>query len=89
VLAFWEYSGYLNPGDALSAAGVEAALRGARDALLDARRGRPSDGDPGWLSAAARCDIARHGAEPGEIITFRRCAPRWCKGNLSRVRTTL
>ena len=40
VLGFWQYlgSGYLNPGDALLAAGVEASLRAAREALLDARR---------------------------------------------------
>jgi hypothetical protein len=43
VLAFWQYlgSGYLNPGDVLLAAGVEASLRAAREALLDARRGPP------------------------------------------------
>jgi hypothetical protein len=41
VLASWQYigSGYLNPGDALLAAGVEASLRAAREALLDAHRG--------------------------------------------------
>jgi hypothetical protein len=45
VLAAWEYlgSGYLNPGDALLAAGVEASLRAAREALLDERRARPPD----------------------------------------------
>jgi hypothetical protein len=39
VLSFWQYigSGYLNPGDVLLAAGVEASLRAARDALLDLR----------------------------------------------------
>jgi hypothetical protein len=39
VLSCWEYlgSGYLNPGDALLAAGVEASLRAAREALLDRR----------------------------------------------------
>jgi hypothetical protein len=45
VLGFWRYlgSGYLNPGDVLLAAGVEASLRAAREALLDVRRcARPS-----------------------------------------------
>jgi hypothetical protein len=39
VVAAWEYlgSGYLNPGDVLLAAGVEASLRVAREALLDLR----------------------------------------------------
>jgi hypothetical protein len=39
VVAAWEYlgSGYLNPGDVLLAAGVEASLRTAREALLDQR----------------------------------------------------
>jgi hypothetical protein len=43
VLSFWQYigSGYLNPGDVLLAAGVEASLRAARDALLDLRCGPP------------------------------------------------
>jgi hypothetical protein len=43
VLSLWQYvgSGYLNPGDALLAAGVEASLRLAREALLDLRRGPP------------------------------------------------
>jgi hypothetical protein len=43
VLSSWEYlgSGYLNPGDVLLAAGVEASLRAAREALLDLRRGGP------------------------------------------------
>jgi hypothetical protein len=43
VLAFWQYlgSGYLNPGDALLAAGVEATLRAAREALLEARARPP------------------------------------------------
>jgi hypothetical protein len=43
VLSVWEYvgSGYLNPGDALLAAGVEASVRAAREALLDLRRGPP------------------------------------------------
>jgi hypothetical protein len=43
VLAVWQYlsSGYLNPGDALLAAGVEASLRAAREALLDLRCGSP------------------------------------------------
>jgi hypothetical protein len=41
VLSVWEYvgCGYLNPGDALLAAGVEASVRAAREALLDLRRG--------------------------------------------------
>ena len=45
VLAVWEYvgSGYLNPGDVLLAAGVEASLRAAREALLDLRRGPPDN----------------------------------------------
>jgi hypothetical protein len=36
VLSVWQYlaSGYLNPGDALLAAGVEASLRAAREGLL-------------------------------------------------------
>jgi hypothetical protein len=48
VLASWQYlgSGYLNPGDALLAAGVEASLRAAREALLDLRRGPPADAGP-------------------------------------------
>jgi hypothetical protein len=43
VLCIWQYlgSGYLNPGDVLLAAGVEASLRAAREALLDLRRGPP------------------------------------------------
>jgi hypothetical protein len=49
VLAAWEYvgSGYLNPGDVLLAAGVEASLRAGREALLDLRRGPPAD-EPPW-----------------------------------------
>jgi hypothetical protein len=41
VLSTWQYlgSGYLNPGDVLLAAAVEASLRVAREALLDLRRG--------------------------------------------------
>jgi replication initiator protein RepSA len=52
VLSFWEYlgSGYLNPGDALLAAGVAASLHAAREALLEVRRGRPSD----WGACAER-----------------------------------
>jgi hypothetical protein len=44
VVAFWQYlgSGYLNPGDVLLAAGVEASLRVARDALLDLRARPPA-----------------------------------------------
>jgi hypothetical protein len=43
VLSVWQYigSGYLNPGDVLLAAGVEASLRAAREALLDLRGGPP------------------------------------------------
>jgi len=43
VLSIWQYlgSGYLNPGDVLLAAGVEASVRAAREALLDLRRGPP------------------------------------------------
>jgi hypothetical protein len=43
VLSAWQYigSGYLNPGDVLLAAGVEASLRAAREALLDLRGGPP------------------------------------------------
>ena len=43
VVAFWQYigSGYLNPGDVLLAAGVEASLRAAREALLNLRGGAP------------------------------------------------
>jgi hypothetical protein len=43
VLSLWQYlgSGYLNPGDMLLAAGVEASLRTAREALTDLRRGPP------------------------------------------------
>ena len=39
VLAVWQYlgCGYLSPGDVLLAAGVEASLRAAREALLDLR----------------------------------------------------
>ncbi len=45
VLASWTYigSGYLNPGDVLLAAGVEASLRAAREALMELRQ-RPPDG---------------------------------------------
>jgi hypothetical protein len=51
VLAVWEYlgSGYLNPGDVLLAASVEASLRAAREALLDMRRGPPA---ACWLDRA-------------------------------------
>jgi hypothetical protein len=46
VLGFWQYlgSGYLNPGDVLLAAGVEASIRVGREALLDLRRGPPGGG---------------------------------------------
>ena len=45
VLSAWEYlgSGYLNPGDVLLAAGVEASLRAAHEALMELR-GRSPDG---------------------------------------------
>jgi hypothetical protein len=41
VFAVWEYlgSGYLNPGDVLLAAGVEASIREGREARLDMRCG--------------------------------------------------
>jgi hypothetical protein len=43
VMAAWTYlgSGYLNAGDVLLAAGVEASLRTAREALLELRHGHP------------------------------------------------
>jgi hypothetical protein len=43
VLSVWQYigSGYLNPGDVLLAAGVEASLRAAREAIIDLRCGPP------------------------------------------------
>jgi hypothetical protein len=43
VLSIWQClgSGYLDPGDVLLAAGVEASLRAACEALLDVR-GEPS-----------------------------------------------
>jgi hypothetical protein len=43
VLSVWQYlgSGYLDPGDVLLAAGVEASLRAAREALLDLRSRAP------------------------------------------------
>jgi hypothetical protein len=43
VLSAWQYigCGYLNPGDVLLAAGVEASLRAAREAMLDLRRAPP------------------------------------------------
>ena len=46
VLASWTFvgSGYLNSGDVLLAAGVEASLRAAREALMDLRQ-RPPDGE--------------------------------------------
>jgi hypothetical protein len=45
VLASWQYigSGYLNPGDVLLAAGVEASIRVAREALHDLRCRPPDD----------------------------------------------
>jgi hypothetical protein len=49
VLSVWENvgCGYLNPGDVLLAAGVEASIRVAREALIDKRR-RP----PPWVLPA-------------------------------------
>jgi hypothetical protein len=53
VLSSWAYlgCGYLNPGDVLLAAGVEASIRVAREALRDERSGSPPrvppDGVPG------------------------------------------
>jgi hypothetical protein len=46
VMAAWTYlgSGYLNAGDVLLAAGVEASLRTAREALLDLRQGAADTG---------------------------------------------
>jgi hypothetical protein len=46
IMASWTFvdSGYLNPGDVLLAAGVEASLRAAREALLELRQ-RPPDGE--------------------------------------------
>jgi hypothetical protein len=43
VLSVWQYvgSGYLNLGDVFLAAGVEASLRVAPEALFDLRRGPP------------------------------------------------
>ncbi len=43
VLSAWQYigSGYLNPGDAMLAAGIEASLQAAREALLDLRCALP------------------------------------------------
>jgi hypothetical protein len=43
VLSVWQYlgSGYLNPGDVLLAAGVEASTRAAREALQDLRCAPP------------------------------------------------
>lgn len=45
VMASWTFvgSGYLNPGDVLLAAGVEASLRAVREALMELRQ-RPPDG---------------------------------------------
>jgi hypothetical protein len=44
-MASWTHvgSGYLNPGDVLLAAGVEASLRVAREALADLRQRPPDD----------------------------------------------
>lgn len=48
MLSVWQYlgCGYLNPADALLAAGVEASLRAAREALLDLRCESPEQ--RGW-----------------------------------------
>jgi hypothetical protein len=45
VLGSWTYlgSGYLNAGDVLLAAGVEASIRVAREALLELRDRPPDD----------------------------------------------
>ena len=45
VLAAWKNigSGYLNPGDVLLAAGVEASIRVARETLQDLRWRPPDD----------------------------------------------
>jgi hypothetical protein len=53
VLSVWQYlgSGYLNPGDVLLAAGVEASVRAAREALLDLRRGPRDQRQPDGLTS--------------------------------------
>jgi hypothetical protein len=53
VLSSWEYlgCGYLNPGDVLLAAGVEASIRVAREALRDERHGPPRWVPPDGVSA--------------------------------------
>jgi hypothetical protein len=64
VLSVWEYigSGYLNPGDVLLAAGIEASIRVGREALLDLRRGPPSTA----VRAGARRERWRV-ARPGRL----------------------
>jgi replication initiator protein RepSA len=59
VLAAWEYigSGYLNPGDVLLAAGVEASIRTAREALLDVRRRPPIPLTPRRCRSACRREL--------------------------------
>jgi hypothetical protein len=54
VVAFWQYlgSGYLNPGDVLLAAGVEASLRAAREACLTCAAVCYRTGDRPALEAA-------------------------------------
>jgi hypothetical protein len=53
VLSVWEYvgCGYLNPGDVLLAAGVEASIRVAREALIDERHRPPPRVLPNGLPA--------------------------------------
>jgi hypothetical protein len=57
VLAAWTYvgSGYLNPGDVLLAAGVEASLRTAHEALLELRQARADMSPPCQPSDSAVC----------------------------------
>jgi hypothetical protein len=60
VLTTWQYigSGYLNPGDVLLAAGVEASIRVAREALHDLRCRPPTTPDP--ASEASLSAPSRH-----------------------------
>jgi hypothetical protein len=67
VLSVWQYVGcdYLNPGDALLAAGVEASLRAAREALLDLRCEPPKQ--RGWRLGSPEANSRspdREGVEP-------------------------
>jgi hypothetical protein len=72
VVGFWQYlgSGYLNPGDVLLAAGVEASLRAAREALLELRRGPRVNGRNG-PSGNAGCEIQVRGESCLRIRTIR------------------